>query len=174
VREYRDAAALLPLALEPLPPTPAVRSRLLDAVAPPAQRSAPVFTRVFWAAAAIFLAALLFRSLRSPVDPATMELRGDRPSPSAKGRLLWRGRSAELTLAGLPALPAGQVYQLWHIGPAPRPVPQAAFSVDGEGGAHVWDTLRFSVARGDAFAVTREPSGGSRSPTIPFYVVPGR
>jgi len=170
--DYREATTVLALSLEPLTPSPAVKSRLLAAVAPPAQRSAPVFTRVFWALAAIVLIGLLVRSLISPVEPAGLQLEGDRPAPSAKGRIIWRGRSVELTVSGLPALPAGMVYQLWHLGPGPKPVPAATFSVDETGRLHGWDTLKFAVAKGDKFAITREPEGGSLSPTMPLYVKP--
>jgi anti-sigma-K factor RskA len=155
-------------------PSPAIKSRLLDAVAPPVHRSAPVFTRVFWAAAAICLLSLLVRSLISPVEAPGMDLRGDKPALSAKGRIVWKRRSVELTMTGLPALPAGKVYQLWHLGPGPRPIPAATFGLDDEGLLHGWDTLKFAVAKGDQFAITVEPSGGSLSPTMPLYVVPRR
>jgi anti-sigma-K factor RskA len=172
VREYRDATAALPLSLEPLAPSPAGKGRLLDSVATPAQRSAPVFTRVFWAAAALLLAVALLRSLSAPPELPGMDLRGDRPAPSARGRIVWRARSVELTLTGLPALPPGQVYQLWHVGPAPRPVPVALFSVDADGRAQAWATLKYAVEKGDGFAVTREPAGGSPTCTLPLFVVP--
>ncbi len=103
-----------------------------------------------------------------------MDLLGDKPAPSAKGRIVWRKRSVELTMTGLPALPAGKVYQLWHLGPGPKPVPAATFVLDDDGLLHGWDTMTFAVAKGDRFAITREPSGGSLSPTMPLYVVPGR
>jgi anti-sigma-K factor RskA len=170
--DYREATTVLALSLEPLTPSPAVKSRLLEAVTPSPQRSAPVFTRVFWAVAAIFLVSLLVRSLISPVEPPGLLLEGDRPAPSAKGRIVWRGRSVELTVSGLPALPEGQVYQLWHLGPGPKPIPAATFSVDETGRLHGWDTLKFAVAKGDKFAITREPEGGSLSPSMPLYVKP--
>ena len=163
---------MLPFSLEPLTPSPAVKSRLLEAVTPPSQRSAPVFTRVFWTVAAIFLVSILVRSLVSPAEAPGLSLDGDKPAPSAKGRIVWRGRSVELTASGLPALPAGKVYQLWHLGPGPKPIPAATFTVDEAGRLHGWDTLKFAVAKGDQFAITREPEGGSLSPTMPLYMKP--
>jgi anti-sigma-K factor RskA len=174
VRDDREAAASLALALEPIAPSPAAKAKLLDAVTPPAQRSAPIFTRVFWAVAALFLISLLVRSLISPVEPESLALEGDKPAPAAKGRIVWRGRSVELTVTGLPALPPDKKYQLWHLGPGPRPIPAATFSIDATGTLRGWDTLKFAVTKGDKFVVTLEPAEGSLSATMPLYVVPGR
>lgn len=174
VHEYREAATSLALSLEPVAPSPEIKSRLLDRIAAPAQRSAPIFTRVFWTVAALFLIGILVRSLLFPVHPQSMPLRGEMPAPLATGSIAWRGRSVELAVSGLPALPEGKVYQLWHLGPGPKPVPEATFTVNASGQLRGWGTLKNAIAKGDKFAITVEPEGGSLSPTMPLYVVPGQ
>jgi anti-sigma-K factor RskA len=89
----------------------------------------------------------------------------------AKGTLEWRGNMVEVTIAGLPALPQGKVYQLWHIGPVEKPVPQGTFLCDGTGKYHGWDKMKYSIDPKDAFAVTMEPAGGSTSPTMPILAI---
>lgn len=66
----------------------------------------------------------------------------------------------------LPALPEDQEYQLWHIGKA-GPVDGGVFRVDASGYAAV-QILNLPQAGADiaAFAVTREPKGGSLTPTL--------
>lgn len=172
VREYRETATALPRALDPVAPSPSAKGRLMESIAPAAPRSAPVFTRLFWSLAAVVLIALIGRSLLHPPRVDSMNLIGDKAAPSARGQLTWRGRSVEVTVSGLPPLPAGKVYQLWHLGPAPRPVPAATFTLDASGELHGWDTMKHAIARSHAFAITLEPSGGSLSPTLPLYVKP--
>lgn len=169
VREYRDAASTLPLSLEPVAPAPALRSRVLEAVAPAAPRSAPVFTRVFWAVAAIALFVFVVKSLLNPVPTRELLVKGAPGAPAASGRLLYTGRSVELSIHGLPALPAGKCYQLWHIGPLKTPVDQGTFALDASGTLRGWDGMKYEISPGCAFAVTMEPVGGSKTPTAPLY-----
>ena len=94
-------------------------------------------------------------------------------APAATGHVRWTHRTVEVEVSGLPALPPGKVYQLWHLGPMPRPVPQATFTVDPSGQLHGWDTMAFAIGRNDRFAISAESAGGSRSPTSPLYAVSG-
>ena len=166
VREYRDAATALPLSMEPAAPSPGIKSRLLQSVAP-VERSAPVFTRVFWAIAAIALFAFVIHSLRNPVPIQERRVTGT----GIAGNLRATGRSVELNISGLPALPAGKCYQLWHIGPLDKPVGQGTFVLDASGRLGGWDTMKYDVTPGCAFAVTMEPTGGSKAPTMPIYAL---
>jgi anti-sigma-K factor RskA len=73
------------------------------------------------------------------------------------------GRFAMLTVHGLPALPAGKVYEVWiERGGRVRPT-GALFEVtaDGRGAAAIPGGVRGARA----VLVTREPSGGSLQPT---------
>jgi anti-sigma-K factor RskA len=162
VREYRDAASALPLSLAPVEPSPALKSRILASAAGPVRRSAPVFTRVFWAAAALVLFALLIRSFQST------EVQMPMTGKTVTGQITLKGRMVKLELGGLPALPAGKVYQLWHIGPIQKPVDQGTFVCDGAGNYQGWDKMKYTIDPKDAFAITMEPAGGSKSPTMPI------
>ena len=68
---------------------------------------------------------------------------------------------AVVTTHGLPAAPAGKVYQLWLMGESSSSVRSAGLLPDG-GGPVVATALN---DRSTAFAVTLEPDGGSKSPT---------
>jgi anti-sigma-K factor RskA len=71
---------------------------------------------------------------------------------------------------GPPALPLGKVYQLWQIGPAgPDPVPAATFTLDSKGELHDKDQLKYLIAKDQVFALTMEPIGGSKKPTMPLF-----
>lgn len=75
-------------------------------------------------------------------------------------------RRAYFISLALPALPEDQDYQLWHIGKS-GPVNGGVFQVDSSGYAAV-QVLHLPQTGGDiaAFAVTREPKGGSAQPTL--------
>jgi len=170
VREYRDAASALPLSLDPVDPSPALKSRVLAAAAGPVRRSAPVFTRVFWAAAALFLFALLMRSFSPGLEKHEIRW-SPAAAPTVAGTLEWSGDMVEVSIAGLPALPQGKVYQLWHIGPVPKAVDQGTFVSDAAGKFHGWDKMKYKIDPKDAFAITMEPDGGSKSPTMPILAI---
>jgi anti-sigma-K factor RskA len=170
VREYQEAATAIPRSLPPLAPSEGLRTRVLEAAA---GRQAPrraLFSRVFWAAAAIFLFALLLNSLtRAPWK--AIQAKGTKDAPSAQGDLRWNEASVKLYVTGLPALPAGKVYQLWHIGPAAAPLPRKTFTLNAGGTLAGSDTMDHAIVKGHKFALTIEPSGGSKSPTMPIYWV---
>lgn len=167
VREYRDTASALPLSLDPVEPSPALRSRVLASVAAPVRRSAPVFTRVFWAAAAIVLISLLIRSIGAPEQKLPW-------TGNCRGWLTFCGRTVEIDVSGLPPLAQGKVYQLWHIGPIQKPVPQGTFVCDGNGNYRGFDTMKYDIAKADAFAITMEPPGGSDAPTSAIFGIAKR
>ena len=171
VGEYREAATALPLSLNPVNPPPAVKRRLMEAIAPPVRRSAPVFTRLFWAAAAIALFSIIVVSLRNAPDPHPVVMNGTKEAPDAHGLLVLTGRAADLSVSGLPKLPAGKVYQLWHIGDDKIPVDQNIFRLDSAGDLRGADWIKNPIATDHLFAITIEPSGGNKHPTMPIYAV---
>jgi len=168
VREYREAATALPLSLEPATPPPSIKSRLMETIAPPVQRSAPVFTRLFWAAAAVLLFSLIFVSLKNTSDTHEIVINVEK---QPRGRISSAGQSVQIVVTGLPKLPAGKVYQLWHIGSDKIPVPQGTFGLDAAGELHGSDRIRNKIRQDDLFAFTMEPAGGSTQPTMPIYAV---
>ncbi len=171
MNEYREAATALPLSLEPLAPPASIKSRVLQSCTGPVERSAPVFTRLFWAAAAVALIGFIVVSLRNTPEARDVALRGTPDAPQAHGTLHLVGPAADLVVSGLPKLPEGKVYQLWHIGGNKIPVPQNLFGQDSAGDLHGSDRIKSPVAANHIFAITMEPAGGSRKPTLPIYAV---
>jgi anti-sigma-K factor RskA len=66
------------------------------------------------------------------------------------------------TSAGLPALPAGEVYELWLIGP-PRIRPAGLLPAPSAG--KTAPVLASGLATGDKVGLTVEPAGGTSKPT---------
>jgi anti-sigma-K factor RskA len=130
-----------------------------------------MLSRVFWSAAAALLFVLLIGNLfreREYTNEAVVK--STAAAPSVTGRILWVDRYVKLDIQGLPALPAGKAYQLWQIGPeGPKPVPAATFLLDSKGELTKTDTLKYLVAKDQTFALTMEPIGGSKSPTLPIF-----
>lgn len=73
----------------------------------------------------------------------------------AKGELV-------VSTEGLPPLPAGQVYQLWLIGP---PAVRSAGLLPGPSAGRTAPVLASGLARGDVLGLTVEPAGGTTKPT---------
>lgn len=158
---------MLPRSLEPVQPSAAVKGRVLEAVAGPVRRSAPVFTRVFWAVAAIVLFSAVVSNLRRPLQTHALDVKG---AGQVRGRVQWTGNSVEFAVSGLPALPAGKCWQLWHI-QGNAVIAQATFTAAADGTVGGWDLMKNPISTGCAFALTMEPAGGSARPTMPIYAL---
>jgi len=158
------------MSLGPLEPSAGLKSRVL-AVA--TGRQAPrrgVLSRVFWAAAAIVLVALIFNSLTT-VDYERVELAGADPSPSAQGFVLWRERQVKIRATGLARLPADKVYELWRIRDG-KVLRAGEYTLDESGNLRGEHVMHEPFAKGDAFAVTIEPVGGVDGPTGKMPLTP--
>jgi len=71
---------------------------------------------------------------------------------------------------GLPALPAGKVYQLWLIG---KPKTVSAGLLPAAKNGQTPAVLATGVVKGDTLGLTVEPAGGSAQPTTtPILALP--
>jgi len=77
-----------------------------------------------------------------------------------------RLREAVVSTTGMPALPAGRVYQLWIIGPVGA---RSAGLLSGTG--QTGGALASSVLPGDRIGITVEPAPGTSRPTTTPVVV---
>jgi hypothetical protein len=71
-------------------------------------------------------------------------------------------RDLAITIAGLHALPDGQVYQLWLIGP---PRTRSAGLLPAAVAGRVGPVLATGLVTGDKLGMTIEPAGGTNQPT---------
>jgi anti-sigma-K factor RskA len=109
-------------------------------------------------------------------DLTRVDLGGLKPSPSASARALWsRNRGMVFTVSGLPAAPAGRVYQVWVVTGA-APVSAGLLDLDRSGRATAFFQTPQDIAPPVAVAVTLEPAGGVPAPTGEMYLIgkPGR
>jgi anti-sigma-K factor RskA len=79
-------------------------------------------------------------------------------------------RDLTVAVAGLRRLPAGEVYQLWLIGP---PRTRSAGLLPAPVGGRAGPVLATGLASGDRLGMTIEPAGGTSQPTTsPLIVLP--
>jgi anti-sigma-K factor RskA len=163
VREFQDASTA---SLPPATPSEGLKSRVLAAATGQAKPRPALLSRAFWSAAAVFLFAVMAGNLfQEPDYDRSVDGKGTPDAPAAVGRVYWRENAVKLEIAGLPALPAGRRYQLWQIGPEKDPIGGRTFALAGGGELFGKDRMKYPVAKGQTFAITDEPAGGSRAPT---------
>lgn len=78
-----------------------------------------------------------------------------------------------LLASNLAPIPDNKVYQLWML-PASgtAPTPCGTFRVDAHGNGMMLDTMEAEGVDAIGFAVTVEPPGGSKTPTMPIVYAP--
>ena len=79
-------------------------------------------------------------------------------------------RKLVVATSGLPALPAGKVYQLWLIGPVK--IVSAGLLPAAQNGVTT-PVVATGIVKGDKLGLTVEPAGGSKQPTtVPILALP--
>jgi anti-sigma-K factor RskA len=111
----------------------------------------------------------LITQLTDPsVELVTMAATGA-AKPAIKAYLNRTRRTMLLSAASLEAPSTGQAYQLWFIVDG-KPVPSVTFRPDSTGHALLRD-VAMPAGEVSATAITREPEGGSTTPTMPILFV---
>lgn len=190
LQAYQRAADALPLALSETTPPPALKAKIMQAIAPPVVATPPLSANLYqrlndflrraapgWAfagLAVIFLLAfsnlLLWQRLgtleaqRSAFSMVRLEATDAAPQANGVVILSADGRTAALIVNGLPQLDAGQQYQLWLIEGEQR-ASGAVFSVSDAGGASLPVQALNKTQSLTGFGITIEPFGGSPGPT---------
>jgi anti-sigma-K factor RskA len=176
---YREASVtvgLLARSAEPVAPPPALRGRLLAAIAAEpvdelaARRARPRRIRGWRTAAAVAGVAAVAASALAVAQQRTIDdLRADRATVAAAGPvavLVGTGGKGVL-ISRLAAAPGGKTYQFWAIPPGST-TPESLGIVSGDGVLRLARTL----PAGTTVAVTIEPAGGSPAPTTtPFATI---
>lgn len=105
--------------------------------------------------------------LQSP-DVQVLSLQGQPNTPDASAFVFYtpNGNRTVISAADLPALPPGQQYQLWALLPVGDPESLGVLPLD----ARPADLLEFDLKNLQpvGFAISREPEGGSDTPTTIF------
>jgi anti-sigma-K factor RskA len=110
------------------------------------------------------------RSVLVARDLARVDLSGQKPAPSAAGRVFWSPTYGIVFAAtNLPPLPPGRVYQLWIVADAPISAGIAAPGATGEFSVVV--SAPAAPATPKAFALTIEPEGGRPAPTGEMFLL---
>lgn len=104
-------------------------------------------------------------------DVQQLAMAGQPLAPRASARALWNDTARLVFLAnGLPALPAGDIYQLWFVLPD-APVSAALVEPDPTGNATVTLDVPDTVTMPTTMAITIEPAGGVPAPTGDIYLL---
>jgi len=166
------AVHALPEGVEQLDPPPELKRRLMAEVgaqaelmdaARPAKRPA---RRRAWlvvpAAAAVLAAAVLAGYAIRGGGPGRHVTAAQVTVPGATAKVVTQGGAATLEVSGMPAPPAGKVYEVWIQRAGPPEPTSSLFDVARGGRASV----RVPSLRGvRKVLVTAEPAGGSQHPT---------
>jgi anti-sigma-K factor RskA len=190
VAELQVAADALPLATTQLMPPPELKDRIMLVVRSEAQlreaaegeprpAAAPKERKPWWrlklgpipaAFAASLIVAVLVAGgiLVASGGNDTTTVQGQvliASAPKARASLKLSDDATKLSVSGMPAPPAGKVYQVWLKPPGQAPKPtRALFRVDAHGDADV--RIQDSRLKGiEQVLVTPEPDGGSQAPT---------
>ena len=104
-------------------------------------------------------------------DVLRVDLKPQTQVERAQARAFWsRGTGLVLVAEGLPALPAGRVYQLWTI-TGTAATSAGLLAPEADGSAVLALPVSPDAPRPDAFGVTIEPAGGSTAPTLPIVML---
>ena len=199
VRGFREVATAMAFAATTEPP-PELRDQVMAAVArtrqlPPEVRThaRPRRTRsaapwLPWLSGAIATAAIAVAVFfgfaqahtRSELDQALAEILGaphvtllsQRTTTGGVAVVVLDAATRKLVVAtsGLPALPAGQVYQLWLIGPVR--IVSAGLLPTAQAGVTT-PVVAAGIVKGDKLGLTVEPAPGTTQPTTtPILALP--
>jgi anti-sigma-K factor RskA len=187
VAQLQVAVDALPLAATQLVPPPELKDRIMGVVRSEAQLQRAAETRPArprrrrWrgrflgldalpaaVAAALVIAVVVAGGLLLSGGDDTRTVQGQvliASAPTARAALELSDDASKLTVSGMPAAPAGKVYQVWLKRPAQAPEPtRALFRVDARGDADV-EIQRSRLEGIEQVLVTAEPDGGSTTPT---------
>ena len=176
----RTAADALPRAVEPIEPPPALKRELMREIRGETRRSASFASwwrprlapRMAWAAASAAVVVLAVGiGVVASSGGATRTVAAQVTIRGARAELVippGSGSGATLRVSGMPAPPAGHIYELW-LQRGERVVPASLFSVNrsGNGAAAVAGSLKGVTA----VMVTREVASGADHPTSAPFVV---
>lgn len=72
----------------------------------------------------------------------------------------------------LAPIPDDKVYELWLLPAGGAPMPAGTFRIDSRGNAMMMHAMEHEGIQAQAFAITIEPAGGSKTPTMPIVLAP--
>jgi anti-sigma-K factor RskA len=148
-----------------------VRVSNLEAQLRDAQTQVATADRLTAEARTVALRAQSAMGVFAAPDVARIDLAGQPVAATARARALWsRQRGMVFTVANLPPLPAGRVYQVWVV-TAQAPVSAGLLTPDADGGGSVYFETPVDIPPPTAVAVTLEPEGGVPAPTGAMYLV---
>jgi anti-sigma-K factor RskA len=186
VELLESAANALPMMVPQYQPPSTLRTSVMDevrrdarrpAAAPAAARTSrsflarPVPKPVLVALGALAVLAVITVLLsRGPSTSGTQYVRASTAWRGGGAVVALNGSTGQLLVKGMPAPPAGKVYEVWvqhgHGSPSPT---DALFDVNKLGEAAV--DVPGKLSSNDTVMVTAEPAGGSLVPTPPAVIV---
>jgi hypothetical protein len=100
-----------------------------------------------------------------------IRLQGQAAAPSVSAAIFWDKQKNRWVVTGyLTPAPEGKVYQLWFVMPKEN-VSASLIQTDPLG--HTFTTINITqdLSKLSAAAITLEPEGGSKQPTLPIYAI---
>lgn len=108
-------------------------------------------------------------SVVSKTETRIFHLAGLAPAPMASGAILWDVQQNRCLIFGyIPPAPQGKAYQLWFLTDSNERIPSGLLRPDPNGQLFDWFPIPEDISN-LTMAVTLEPVGGSKTPTLPYY-----
>jgi anti-sigma-K factor RskA len=120
------------------------------------------------------LAQEVMQMMQDPNLPR-MTLVSAKTPPQPQIKTIYQPQKGHILLMAnnLPQLPDDKVYELWLMpSTGGSPMPAGTFSPDQKGSALMLHAMADGAIEAKAFAVTIEPRGGSKTPTMPIQFAP--
>ena len=97
-----------------------------------------------------------------------VNLAGQKVDPSASAKIYWNKdtQTVYVDASGLPKPPEGKVYQIWSLKLSPTLTPTSIGLLDNFTGNNEKLFAVSGTKDAEAFGITLEPAGGSKSPTM--------
>jgi len=97
-----------------------------------------------------------------------VNLAGQTVAPTATAKIYWNKETSTVYVdaSGLPEPPEGKVYQIWSLKLSPTLTPTSIGLLDNFKGNHEKMFAVSGTSGAEAFGITLEPAGGSKSPTM--------
>jgi anti-sigma-K factor RskA len=109
-------------------------------------------------------------SVVSKPETRIFHLAGLGPAPEASGAILWDVQQNKCLVFGyIPPPPQGKNYQLWYLTPSVN-IPSGIVQPDSTGRIYDWFTISEDISS-LTMAISLEPEGGSKTPTLPYYAI---
>ncbi|MBN2242736.1 MAG: anti-sigma factor [Acidobacteria bacterium] len=110
-------------------------------------------------------------SVVSRPETRIFHMAGLDPAPTASGAIVWDVQQNRCLVFGyIPPVSGKKAYQLWFLTSSNKNIPSGLLEPDPAGRVYDWFPIPEDISS-LTMAITLEPEGGSKTPTLPYYAI---